>query len=210
MELSAGQLESNWNKYLKIVNTFISGERKDKLLNLYNELSEEIIMSPASSKVSYHNAFPGGYLDHVLRVIHCSLKVKGLWEEMGGIIDFTDEELVFTALNHDLGKIGGKGTPGYIPQTDKWRQDKLGEIYTMNRDIDFMLANDRSLFLLQKYGIAISEKEYLAIKLHGGLYDESNKAYYISYNPESKLKSNLTHILHQADFLASKIESDKN
>ena len=209
MELSAEQIERNWDKYLKIVDTFITGERKDKLVSLYNDLSEEIIMSPASSKSSFHNAFPGGYVDHVIRVVHCALKTKELWESMGGVIDFTNEELVFTALNHDLGKIGGKGTPGYIPQTDKWRQDKLGEIYTMNRDISFMLAHDRSLFILQQYGIAISEKEYLAIKLHGGLYDESNKAYYISYNPESRLKSNLTYILHQADFLASKIESDR-
>jgi predicted HD phosphohydrolase len=28
---------------------------------------------------------------------------------MGASIDFTDEELVFAALNHDLGKIGYKG-----------------------------------------------------------------------------------------------------
>jgi len=210
MELSAEQIEKNWNKYLKIVDTFITGERKDKLISLYNNLSEEMIMSPASSKASFHNAFPGGYIDHVNRVVHCAIKTKELWESMGSIIDFTNEELVFSALNHDLGKIGGKGTPGYITQTDKWRQDKLGELYTMNRDISYMLVSDRSLFILQQYGIAMSEKEYLAIKLHGGLYDKGNESYYITYNPESKLKSNLIYILHQADFLASKIESDKS
>ena len=208
MELSAERIEQNWNKYLKIVNTFITGERKDKLLSLYEDLAEEMIMAPASGKPSFHNAFPGGYIDHVNRVVHCAMKTKELWESMGANIDFTDEELVFTALNHDLGKIGGKGTPGYLPQTDAWRKDKLGEIYTSNKELSFMLVQDRSLFLLQQSGIVMTEKEFLAIKLHDGLYDDVNKPYYISFNPDSKLRSNLTYILHQADFLASKIEYD--
>lgn len=208
MKLTAEQIEKNWEKYFKIVDTFITGERKDKLKELYLSLSDEMIMAPASGKASFHNAFPGGYVDHINRVVHCALKVKQLWQEMGTAIDFTDEELVFSALNHDLGKIGFKDMPNYIPQTDKWRQEKLGEIYTPNSNLSFMLIQDRSLFTLQQYGIQLTEKEYLAIKLHDGLYDEVNKPYYVTFNPDSKLRSNLVHILHHADFLASKIEYD--
>jgi hypothetical protein len=167
-----------------------------------------MIMAPASGKPSFHNAFAGGYIDHVNRVVHCALKTKALWEEMGATIDFTDEELVFSALNHDLGKIGYIGQPNYIPQTDQWRKDKLGEVYVHNTELPFMLIQDRSLFLLQKNKIEMTEKEFLAIKLHDGLYDEVNKPYYITFNPDSKLRTNLVHILHQADFLASKIEYD--
>ena len=98
----------------------------------------------------------------------------------------------------------------YIPQTDAWRKDKLGEIYTVNKTSAFMLIQDRSLFTLQQYGVAMSEKEFLAIKLHDGLYDDSNKAYYISFNPDSKFRTNLINILHQADLLASKIEYDRH
>ena len=36
----------------------------------------------------------GGYVDHILRVVDLSLKVKELWEQ-NGKIDFTDEELYF-------------------------------------------------------------------------------------------------------------------
>jgi hypothetical protein len=127
---------------------------------------------------------------------------------MGATIDFTDEELVFAALNHDLGKIGFKGQPNYLPQTDAWRRDKLGEVYTHNKDLSFMLIQDRSLFILQQNGIAMNEKEYLAVKLHDGLYDDVNKPYYMTFNPDSKLRTNIVYILHQADFLASKIEYD--
>jgi hypothetical protein len=208
MNLSAEQIEKNWDKHLKIVDTFITGERKEKLTHLYCSLGEEMIMAPASGKPPYHNAFPGGYIDHVNRVVHCALKTKQLWQEMGATIDFTDEELVFAALNHDLGKIGFKGQPNYLPQTDAWRRDKLGEIYTYNKDLSFMLIQDRSLFILQQNGVAMNEKEYLAIKLHDGLYDDVNKPYYMTFNPDSKLRTNIVYILHQADFLASKIEYD--
>jgi hypothetical protein len=209
VNLSAEQIQKNWDKHLKIVDTFITGDRKTQLLDLYATLSDEMVTAPASGKVHYHNAFPGGYIEHVNRVVHCALKTKGLWEEMGIVIDFTDEELVFSALNHDLGKIGLPGQPGYIAQTDKWRQDKLGEMYGNNTQLDFMLIQDRSLFLLQQAGIKLSQKEYFAIKLHDGLYDDSNKPYYISFSPDSKLRSNIVYILHQADFLASKIEYDR-
>jgi hypothetical protein len=209
MNLSAEQIQANWEKHLRIVDTFITGERKEALKSLYNSLAEEMVLAPASGKASFHNAFPGGYIEHVNRVVHCALKTKELWETMGASIDFTDEQLVFAALNHDLGKIGFQGRPNYLPQTDKWRQDKLGELYTPNRDLSFMLIQDRSLFILQQNGIQMDENEYLAIKLHDGLYDDVNKPYYITFNPDSKLRTNIVYILHQADFLASKIEYDR-
>jgi hypothetical protein len=208
MNLTAEQIQKNWEKHLKIVDTFITGERKDKLKALYVSLADTMVLAPASGKPSYHNAFAGGYIDHVNRVVHCALKIKALWQDMGAKVDFTDEELVFAALNHDLGKIGAQEQPYYLPQTDAWRRDKLGEIYTHNKDLSYMLVQDRSLFILQQNLITISENEFLAIKLHDGLYDDVNKPYYISFNPDSKLRTNLPHILHQADFLASKIEYD--
>lgn len=208
MNLSAEQIQSNWDKHLRILDTFITGDRKEKLKSLYESLAEEMILAPASGKPSFHNAFPGGYIDHVNRVVHCAFKSKELWEAMGATIDFTDEELVFAALNHDLGKIGFRGQPNYLPQTDVWRKDKLGEEYVYNKDLSFMLIQDRSLFILQQNGIAMNEKEYLAIKLHDGLYDDVNKPYYLSFNPDSKFRTNLVYILHQADFLASKVEYD--
>ena len=39
------------------------------------------------------------------------------------------------------------------------------------------------------------------------LYEESNKAYLITYSEDTAVKTNLVHILHQADFMASKIET---
>ena len=57
-----------------------------------------------------------------------------IWEEEGADMStFTNEELVFSAINHDLGKMGNEEHESYIPQTDKWRKDKLGEDYMFNK-----------------------------------------------------------------------------
>ena len=207
MSLTAEKIQSNYEKHLKIVDTYI-GDRKESILKMFNHLEETYVMAPASGKTWYHNAFAGGYVDHVNRVVEYAVKQSRLYEEMGGTIDYTEEELVFAALFHDLGKIGDGDAPNYIPQTDKWRQDKLSEMYTYNPDLDFMLIPDRSLFILQKFGIKVTQKEFLGIRLHDGVFDKANEAYFFSNVESSRQKTSIVSILHSADFLASKVEYD--
>ena len=38
---------------------------------------------PASHKKAYHNAFPGGYIDHVNRVVSGALAINKVWKEFG-------------------------------------------------------------------------------------------------------------------------------
>lgn len=206
--LTAEQIQSNWTKHLKIVDHYITGDRKASVLSMLEKLSEEYMMAPASSKTWYHNAFPGGYVDHVNRVVRYALEQHKLYEKIGGTIDYTEEELVFAALFHDLGKIGDGEKVNYIPQTDKWRQDKLSEMYTYNPELSFMLIPDRSLFILQKFGIQVNQKEWLGIRLHDGVFDKANEAYFFSNVESSRQKTALISVLHTADFLASKIEYD--
>ena len=149
MKLSAEEIEQNWKTFLSYIDKHISSPRKEKLLDFYKKFEDRLILMPAAHKKEYHNAFPGGYIDHVNRVIECSLKVNKVWSEMG--VDestYTIEELVFSAINHDLGKMGNEEHASYIPQTDKWRRDKLGEDYKFNEKIPFASVPDRGLFLL--------------------------------------------------------------
>lgn len=207
MSLSAETIQKNYDKHLKIIDTYI-GERKESIKSMIKHMEDTYVMAPASGRKWYHNAFPGGYVDHVNRVVEFAIKQSRLYKEMGGEVDFTEEELVFSALFHDLGKIGDGDTPNYIAQTDKWRQDKLSEMYTYNPDLDFMLIPDRSLFILQKFGIKVSQKEFLAIRLHDGVFDKANEAYFFSNVESSRQKTSIVSVLHTADFLASKVEYD--
>jgi len=209
MNLSAEQIQSNWEKLIGYINTYISDPRREKLLDFYNKFEDRIIMMPASHKKEYHNAFPGGYVDHVNRVIEAALEINKVWLMFGAKENYTVEELVFSALNHDLGKMGDSEHESYIPQTDQWRKDKLGEDYMHNKQIAFASVPDRGLFLLQEHDIKYTFNEMVAIQTHDGLYDPANEKYLKSYMPETKPRTSLPFIVHQADMMAARVEFEK-
>ncbi len=202
--LSAEQIQENLEKFYSTIDKYISEDRKDQLLDMYKDLEENLVIAPASTKKTYHNAFYGGFVDHTLRVIEYAMIFDKVWDRFGQKKDYTQENLVFSAINHDLGKLGYKDFPHYVPNDSDWHV-KQGFYFKYNPDLPHMRIADRSLFMLQKYGIQVSENEYLAIKLHDGCYEEANMVYYKA-SSEFAIKTNLVHILHQADFTASKME----
>ena len=207
--LSAEQIQANLERFYANIEKFISEPRATKLLALYQSQEELLAFAPASSKASFHNSFSGGYVDHVNRVVEAAIKVTTLWSEMGATINFSMEELVFAAINHDLGKIGSEEAEQYLHNDSEWHRKNQGKIYKHNPENPFLTVPDRGLFLLQQRGIKVSLNEYLGIKLHDGLYEEANKSYYISYAKESKLRTHLPILLHHADHMASRIEFEK-
>jgi len=210
MNLTPEQIQDNWNELMEYINEYISEPRKEKLLAFYEQYSERIILMPAAHKKEYHNAFPGGYVEHVLRVIRCAIKQSTLWESEGcDMSTFTIEELIFSALNHDLGKMGDEDEDSYIPQSDNWRREKLGEDYMFNTKVPFASVPDRGLFMLQSHGIQYSFNEMIAIQTHDGLYDKANEKYLMGYMVEQKPRTSLPFILHQADLMAARIEFER-
>ena len=205
-KLSAEQMMENLNKFYSLIDKYITGDRKDKLLDFYKGLEELLAMAPASTKLDHHNCFPGGYIDHVNRVVEAALVYEKVWDKFGQNKTYTTEELVFSAINHDLGKLGTIDNPVYIQNDSQWHIEKQGALYKYNPKVTHMRISDRSLFYLQQAGIEVTENEYLAIKLHDGLYEEGNKPYFMTYNKDTELKCNLVHILHHADMMASRVE----
>jgi hypothetical protein len=199
--------EIHWNQLINYIETYIQSPRKEALIKMYESMAEKILTAPASSNSTRHNCWPGGYIDHVNRVVKCSLKLWDTWELLGANTkNYTKEELVFAALNHDLGKIGSSTDEYYIPNDSDWHV-KRGQIYKINPKLQFMKVPDRSVFLLQEFGISFSENEYLAIKLHDGLYSKGNESYLMAGQPEFALKTDLPILLHHANHLATLIES---
>ena len=207
--LNEQQLLDNWNIFLGFIKSEIKGERGTKLLQFYEKYDERFILLPASHKPQYHNCFPGGYVEHVNRVVNASLDIFEVWTKYGVKPVFTREEVVFSALNHDLGKFGTLEHEAVLPNPSEWHVKNRGEVYTFNTQMDYMTVPDRGLWLLSQIGVEISKNEYLAIKLHDGLYDDANKPYLMSWSPETKLRTSLPYIIHQADLLAARIEFER-
>ena len=207
-ELTPEQIQENWNQLRQLINNTFKGERLDKLNHMYDYFEARMCVAPASGKEHYHNAHVGGYVEHVLHVIDCAVKLKKLWEDSGATINFSDEELIFAAMHHDLGKVGDMKNDYYVPQESEWHRKNQGSIFTHNGELQYMTVTDRAIFLLSQFEISMTEWEYVGLRLTDGLYEEANKSYYMTYNPDFSLKSNIAYILHQADSMATHIEHD--
>jgi len=208
-QLTEKQIIENWENLMKLIEDTFDGERKERLLAMYKYFEDRMSVAPASGKAHYHNAMVGGYVEHVLHVVNCSLKIKKLWEEDGATINFTDEELIFAGMHHDLGKVGDLEEDYYIPQDSEWHRKNQGSIFKHNPKLQYMSVTDRAIFLLGHFQIPMTEWEYIGLRLTDGMYEEANKTYYMSYNPDWALKSNIAYILHQADMMATHIEGDE-
>ena len=68
-------------------------------------------------------------------------------------IDFTDEELIFSALHHDLGKLGTKGELHYVANDSDWHIKNRGEYFKRNEENTYMTLTDRTFFLLNLYDL---------------------------------------------------------
>ena len=207
-KLSAEQIQKNWDTLMNIIDRYISDDRKTQLLEMYKHFQERMMLAPASGREHFHNAMPGGYVEHVLHIIKHSLQLKDVWEKNGANINFTDEELVFAAMHHDLGKVGDLDHDYYIPNTSEWHRINQGKLYSNNPALQYMKVPDRALWLLQHFSVKVSDKEYIGIKLTDGLYDDANKSYLMTYNPDFALQSHMPYILHQADMMSTYIEGD--
>ena len=210
MKFTSEQIQDNWNKLIKLVEDTFEGERKIKLIEMYNHFKDRMMMAPASGQEHFHLCTPGGYVQHILNIVHYSKEFYKIWKDNGAYVnDYTVEELVFAAIHHDLGKAGDLEQDHYIPNSSEWHRKNQGKIYTNNPDLNFMTPPDRAIWILNQFGITMTQNEYIGIKLTDGMYDEGNIQYLKSYAPEKKLKSNMAHILHQADMTTTRIEYEE-
>ena len=209
--LQAEKIKSNWEQFRKEIDTFFP-TRKAQLHKMYDELEDRIVMMPASSIAHFHNAFAGGYVDHVLRVMECSRNLYATWQASGADMSgYTMEELMFAAMHHDLGKVGfpGEGNEVYQIETSDWHRKNQNKMYRHNENIPFTMVPDLSIWLLQEYDVKMSWTEYQAIKIHDGMYDDANKPYFVARSAQAKLKTNLPIVLHHADHMAAQIEFER-
>lgn len=131
--------------------------RKTGLLGLVDKIEETLILAPASTRTDYHGAFPGGLVDHSLKVLKTMSALNRAYEA-----NLNTESLVITGLFHDIGKCGTVERPYYLPKSSDWH-NKQGIMYEINPDLVNMPVSLRSLYLLQAFGVKLTADEHYAI-----------------------------------------------
>lgn len=191
-ELTPEQIESNWNKFLGYLGKL--GDRSEAALALADALGERLCLCPASTRKDFHNCFPGGLVDHSIRVLNNAAK---LCKTFGWSVP--SDSLIIGCLFHDLGKVGDHEDDYYVPQDETWRVEKYGALYKVNQEMQYMTVPDRGVFLCAHYGLQLTQDEFLAIRLNDGMYDDANKDYGLK-------EPRLATIVHMADLIATKQE----
>ena len=210
-ELSTVQIKDNFERLMETINILFES-RSENLLAMYESYGDNFIIAPASSYEHFHNAMPGGYVDHILRVMDNAFALHKLWSSSNiDVSNFTTEEMAFAAVHHDLGKLGFEGLDNrrYIENTSSWHYDNMGRCYEINSVVPYMEVADQALFMLQKYGVKVSLNETLGIKLTDGLYDPAAEPYYKGGKHNQRLRTHLPIILHHADMMAAQFEYDR-
>lgn len=197
MELTPEQIAENFDKYRSFLEKI--GDRSESALQMVDHLGESLAICPASSRKDYHLAIPGGLIDHSLRVLGNAMRLVKAFNW-----DVPKESLIIACLFHDIGKVGyvdenDKVVDYYLPQDSDWHREKLGENYKHNKNMKYMTTTDRSLWLMQRFGVRLSIEEFTAIRLADGQYADENAAY--------KMKEPvLADIVHLSDYISTKQE----
>jgi len=173
MSISLEKLEKNWETFQSLI-IKSCGDSGEKLLS---ELGERMIMCPSSMKLDQHGAYPGGMIKHVLDV---TMQMRNLNESVGLCKD--PMSILKVGLLHDLGKVGDESSDLFLEQDSEWHRDKLGQMYKYNENLRKMSISHRTLCLLQKYGIPLSQDEWISIQLSQGSHFEENR-FYVGHEP---------------------------
>lgn len=144
--------------------------------------------APASSK--FHGAYEGGLLEHSLNVLNVA---TGIDEDMQGLgyKGVRGDSLIIVCLLHDVCKMDL-----YRRTEDGWDKDysacPLGH-------------GEKSVILLQKWGLKLKDDEVLAIRWHMGKWDLSEYVDAKRGFDAACSKTPLLPILMAADMLAARI-----
>lgn len=169
----------------------------DRLPQKFIEWIQETDFFTAPASRCYHMDCEGGLLAHSLNVYDrlCDMVKPGDVME-----EYYDDTIAIVALFHDLCKINTyqRSFRNQKQPDGKWVQVPT---YTFKTDLP-MGHGEKSVYLLLKHGVDLSDEEALAIRWHMGAYDNAVKGGCRDMN-EALSKSALALAIQQADMRAT-------
>ena len=157
-EQQALKLQKNWDSYTSLIGK-IDDDRKDKVMNMINFLGERLVLCPSDPRTDAPGCKPGGLVEQSLLIAKAMKKLNDTFS-----FDVSISSILVVGLLHEIGKVGTLESPYFLDEVDSWKRDKLGSLYKVNDSLSKMTVSERSIFLIQYFGIALTEDEYLAIK----------------------------------------------
>ena len=165
MSLTKDKIVANTKKYIETAKKqgFLTPELEDLL-------GTEFIAAPATTKLDSYNAFEGGLVDHIIRVMEKAYYVNKHCVCDKDKIDVAS--LIKVVYLHQIGKC-----KLFTPNKSKWHRDNLGQMYEFNNDLPSMKVGERSAYYALSCGIEFTEEEFAAIVNYDKIDDKQSEYY---------------------------------
>ena len=98
-------------------------------------------------------------------------------------LDTNTGSILKVGLLHEIGKVGTLENDLFVEQDSSWHREKLGQFYKYNENVPKSTIPDRTLCLLQHFGITLTNDEFYAIRLSQGSHLEENR-FYVGTEPD--------------------------
>ena len=145
--------------------------------------------APASRKD--HLAYPGGLLQHSLNVHNVAMILYNQLKALKPDLEIQEESIIITSLLHDVCK------------ADRYSMTDAG---TYVKNYKFPIGHGvKSVIMLLKWGLELTNKEILAIRWHMGSWHVPNNEEQQTDYVHAVESCPLVTLIHTADTLASKI-----
>lgn len=140
-DLSQTQIDSNLNLFKSVIESLTDVSKSSALMTFIDALGETLALAPASSKLEYHSCYPGGFIEHSLRVLEFAAQELNM--TLSGKTRYYNEvnidSLKIASLFHDIGKVAfidsdDKVYPYYVVNESdlSFYAKKFGKLYEVN------------------------------------------------------------------------------
>jgi hypothetical protein len=145
------KLEKNKKKFFDV-----NSEYKIFTSELEEFLGESFYVSPASPSTDLYGCYPGGLLDHLIKVCKYSLLINDLLPEK---IKVKKEKIIKVVFLSQIGKVFL-----FVENPSEWHRVNQGKPYVYDsKNKTALRTGERSVFYATKHGVKLEEDEYQAI-----------------------------------------------
>ena len=163
------------------------------------------------SSANYHSNYQGGLLDHSLLVYSTAMRYRSVLLEMMPELEerLPEDSVIIAALLHDVCKTC------FYKQVQKWRKDANGswESY-LGYEIEdnFPIGHgEKSVIMLQNFGLKLTPDEMLAIRFHMGSWDGALLTNDVKFSYQNAMnKCPLMTVIQNADSTSSLLFEKQN
>lgn len=151
MSLTQERIEKNKEIYLSKFKQYEIDDGSNRLLSY---LGDDLFTAPATHRDDLYNAFPGGLIDHTLRLTSYAMKINKI---LPSKLFINEKSLIKVCFLSHIGR-----TFLYQFNDSDWHV-KNGMPYKYITNITALHTGERSVFYAVSNGIELSSEEYQAI-----------------------------------------------